>query len=253
VSAASGQPLAGRTVELRPRSEPRVYQATTDARGRYEFPVVESPADYRLVVLGGAGHQDHERDVHVTADMDALDAVLAAYAYGAVSGQLVNVDGEPVPDFDLVLRNAGSRSPNALVSTDEDGNFDIPTVPAGALVVASQSTPAILVEGLELQSGEQLHLPLVLDWGAHEIRGVVVDGQGRPLPASRIVMQWSHRADGVTTRTTRRTAADAEGRFAFSQLGPGPHALHIDAPGLATVVVNHDVSREGQELTVRLN
>lgn len=253
VESASGGPLAGRTVELRAQSAKTSYRATTDAKGRYAFPLVEAPADYRLVVPGDGGYRDHQRSVHVTADMGELDVVLAPYEFGAVSGQLVNLSGEPVPHFELVLRNMASRAPNALVSTDEDGQFELPAVPAGQLVVASQSTPAILVEGLELTAGGKLHLPLVLDWGEHEIHGHVVDERGRPVPASRILLEWSHREDGITTRSTRRTAADAQGQFAFSRLGPGPHALRVDAPGFAAVTVEHDVNRQGYDLTVRLN
>jgi hypothetical protein len=253
VLSDSGEPLAGRTVELRPESAPRSYKTTTDPRGRYAFSVVESPADYQLIVFGGASHKDHQQSLHVTADMGELDVVAEAYEFGEVTGQLVNLSGEPVPDFALLLRNSGSRQPNSVVSTDKDGNFKIPAAPVGKFVVASQSTPSILVEGLELKAGDKLHLPLVLDWGQHEIRGVVVDAAGNPVPASRIVLQWSHESDGITTRTTRRTAADTQGQFAFSQLGPGAHSLKIDGAGFPAVVVNHDVSRQGNNLTVRLN
>ncbi len=253
VLSDSGEPLAGRAVELRAQAAPRSYKATTDSKGQYAFPAVESGADYRLIVFGGAEHKDYQQPLHVTTDMDEQDVVVETYEFGQVTGQLVNLSGEPVPDFALVLRNTGSRKPNALVSTDEDGNFDIPAAPAGELVLASQSTPSFLVEGLHLTSGDKLHLPLVLDWGQDEIRGLVVDALGKPVPASRIVLQWSHQSDGITTKTTRRTAADAQGHFAFSQLGPGAHSLQVLAAGFPAVVVNHDVSRQGQDLTVRLN
>jgi hypothetical protein len=120
-------------------------------------------------------------------------------------------------------------------------------------VDASQSNPSILVQGLHLKSGDKLHLPLVLDWGDHEIRGIVVDGHGNPVPASRIVLQWAHQVDGITTRATRRTTADTQGHFAFNNLGPGPHSLQIDAPGFPTVDIDHDLSRQGYGVTVRLN
>lgn len=253
VYSDSGEPLAGRTVELRPRSAPQSYRAITDRWGQYTFPAVECPADYHLIVFGGTGYKDYQEPVHVTADMGELDVVAESYEFGEVTGQLVNVDGIPVPDFDLVLRNTGSRRPNTLVSTDQFGNFEIPAAPAGELVVASQSTPSILVQGLHLQPGDRLHLSLVLDWGEHEIRGIVVDARGNPVPASQIVLQWSHHADGITTKATRRTAADTQGQFAFSNLGPGPHSLRIDAPGFSPVAINHDLSRSGYGVTVRLN
>jgi hypothetical protein len=249
----SEEPLAGRAVELRPQSAQRTYSAITDRQGRYTFPVVESPADYQLIVFGGAGHKDYQQPVHMTVDADELDVVVQSYEFGEVTGQLVNLSGIPVPDFDLVLRNTGSRKPNAVVSTDELGNFEIPAAPAGEFVMASQSTPSIMVQGLHLKPGGKLHLPLVLDWGQHEIRGIVLDARNNPVPASRIVLRWSHQVDGITTKATRRTAADTQGQFAFSNLGPGPHSLQIDAPGFSTVDIDHDLSRQGYDVMVRLN
>lgn len=253
VYSDSGEPLAGRAVELRPSSTQQTYRATTDQQGQYTFPFLESPAAYRLVVFGGIDHRDHQQTLNLTADMAELDVVVESYEFGEVTGQLVNLNGVPVPEFELVLRNTGSRKPNALVSTDTFGNFEIPAVPAGELVVASQSTPSILVQGLRLSPGDKLHLPLVLDWGNHQIRGIVVDASGNPVPASRIVLQWSHEAGGITTSSTRRTAADTQGHFAFSNLGPGPHSLHVDAPGFRRVDLDHDLSRQGYAVTVRLN
>ena len=253
VYSDSGDTLAGRAVELRPQSAHRTYSATTDRHGKYTFPIVESPADYRLIVFGGAEHKDYQQPVHMTVDTAELDVVVESYEFGKVAGQLVNPNGEPVPDFDLVLRNTGSRKPNIVVRTDTYGNFEISAAPAGELVLASQSTPSILVQGLHLSPGGTLHLPLVLDWGQHEIRGLVVDARGNPVPASRIVLVWSHQVDGITTRATRRTAADAQGHFAFNNLGPGPHSLQIHAPGFFPVDIDHDLSRQGYDVTVRLN
>jgi hypothetical protein len=253
VYSDSGKPLAGRAVELRPQSAQQTYTAITDRQGRYLFPVIESPADYRLIVFGGAGHKDHQQPVKLTADTDELDIVVDSYEFGAVSGQLVNQNGEPIPNFEMVLRNAESRRPNALLSTDSNGNFDVPAAPAGDILLASQSTPSILIQGLHLNAGDRLRVPLVLDWGRHEIRGIVVDALGNPVPASRVVLKWSREADGVITRATRRTAADTQGHFAFSNLGPGPHSLRIDAPGFSAVDIDHDLSRQGYDLTVRLN
>jgi len=253
VYSDSGEPLAGRSVELRPLIAQRTYSTTTDRKGKYTFPMIESPADYHLIVFGGADHKDHQQPVYMTNDTAELDIVVESFEFGEVTGQLVNLNGVPVPNFDLLLRNSGSRRPNVLVSTDTLGNFEIPTVPAGEFVVASQSTPSILVQGLHLNPGDKLHLPLVLDWGEHEIRGIIVDAQDNPVPASRIILHWSHQADGITTRATRRTAADTQGHFAFSNLGPGPHSLQIRAPGFSSVFIDHDLTQQGYDVTVRLN
>lgn len=253
VTNADGDPLPGRVVQLRPLSERRIYRTTTSNEGAFSFPAVEAPADYRLIVSGAPDHEDIDRRIEVTVEHTYFDIEVEPFEFGEMSGQLVNLDGVPIPDFNLVLRNTASATPNAIVTSDADGRFRIPQAPAGDLVVASQSTPAFLVQGLHLEPGDEQHVAIVLDWGPHELRGVVVDRRGNPVPASRIVLSWTHEADGIRTRATRRTSSDANGHFTFSRLGPGAHALRVDAPGFEPVALNHDSSREGYELTVRLN
>jgi protocatechuate 3,4-dioxygenase beta subunit len=253
VTDTAGKPMPGRSIELRPLSAKQTYRTTTDREGQFKFPVLEAPADYRLLVTGGPGYKDFQRPVRLTADNPELPVVIAAYEFGKISGRLVNTNGEPVTDFDLVLRNSASLKPNAVVRTDKNGDFAIEAAPAGELVLASQSVPSMLVKGLHLDPGESMHLPLLLDWGVHEIRGTVVDASNNPVPASRVVLQWSHETDGITTNATRRTAADTRGNFAFSNLGPGPHLLRVDAPGHPAAAINYDLSRQGYEVTVRLN
>jgi len=253
IYSQSGEPLAGRTVELRPRAAQQKYTTTTDIQGNYSFPVIESPAEYRLTVFGGVDHKDYQQDIKMKADTAELNIFLEPYEFGEVTGQVVNQNGTPVADFGLVLRNISSRKPNAVIRTDDSGYFSIPAVPAGDLIMASQSAPSTLVQGIHLEPGDKMYLRLVLDWGEHEIHGSVVDTHGNPVPASRIVLQWSYQSDGVTTRATRRTAADTQGHFAFSNLGPGPHSLQIAAPGFPTVDIDHDLRLQGYDLTVRLN
>lgn len=253
VSSAQGSRLAGRIVQLRPAGRQLAYTAVTDRRGDFLFDSVEGGIDYRLQVGGGSDHEDYQEEVHVSWQEAKFDITLKPYDFGEVSGKLVNLDGAPVPGFHLTLRNRASAEPHALVSSDPHGNFVIPRAPAGELVFTSQSTPSMLVRGIRLDPDEALHVPVVVDWGEHEIRGLILDRRGNPVPASRIILKWSHREAGISSVATRRTAADAQGNFMFSQLGPGPHTLEITAPGHRLVTVAHDASRQGYELTVRLN
>jgi len=252
LTSSNGSPLSGKTVTLRPVAEQRIYRATTDAEGKFQFPAVEAPSTYQLTVSAGPDHKDYRQQVRITAAEAELSVIVEPYQFGEVSGTLVNLDGSPIPDFNMVLRNTASATANVELSSDADGNFTVPA-PAGELVIASQSAPSIVVRGVYLDPGDELHVPLIVDWGEHEIRGMVVDPYGNPVPASRIVLRWTHQTDGISSRTTRRTAADAQGNFHFSELGPGPHQLEIDAPGFRTASLRHDVSSQGYDLTVRLN
>ena len=248
-----GQPLAGRRVELRPKAGGQTQTTTTDEKGGYTFAFVEAPANYRLVVSGGSGFKDVKQDIAVTTTGKEFNVATERFETGAVVGQLVNQHGAPVADFEFLLKNVDSIEPNAVVRTDRLGNFKIPDAPAGDLVISSVSTPSVLIKGLRLEPGELIHVSMVLDWGDHSIRGQVVDSTGIPVPASRVVLNWSHREETLDMHTTRRTATDSEGRFAFSNLGPGPHSLKVDAPGFLSVDIDHDLIRQGYDLTVKMN
>ena len=96
-------------------------------------------------------------------------------------------------------------------------------------------------------------MDLTLDWGGHQIEGTVTDARGLPLPASQIILEWmSTSADGVSSSATRRTSSDIEGRFWFNSLGPGPHILKISAPGHLPINIEHDLTRQGYEVNIRL-
>ena len=253
VLSDGGEPVPFASVELGQVAGKQLLGVSTDADGRFEFPMVAAATDYQLTVSGDSRYHDFRRILRAEQKTDELAISLVAHEYGSIAGKVVNRNGEPVSDFDLVIKHAASIRPNAVVRTDDLGNFELTDAPAGSLTISSQSTPAIRIEGIELAAGGRLDLPVIVDWGSHELNGVVVDARGEPVPATRVVLRWTNHADGITTSATRRTAADAFGQFAFSNLGPGPHLLHIEAPGHPAADIEHDLGRQGYDLTVRLN
>jgi protocatechuate 3,4-dioxygenase beta subunit len=245
VTDSDGSPLAGRLVSLRQVGGQQSYRTMTDRRGRYSFDAVEAPVPYYLNVSGAPDHEDYRKRIDVTTHATRFDVAVEPFEFGTVSGRLINADGAPVSNFSLVVRHKASSSPNAIVSSDAAGNFRVMHAPAGELTVASQSSPSILVRGLRLEPGDELNVPLVIDWGDHELNGVIVDHNNNPVPAARVLLTWTRVADGITTTTTRRARSDAQGNFYFGDLGPGPHLLQIDSPGRRPVKVTHDISLEG--------
>jgi len=253
VTGADGVGLAGRTVQLQALGHRESYLVSTDENGEYLFPAVEAGLDYQMRVAGGPGFPDYTRHVRVDIDESEFDVVLQPFEYGEISGRLLNLDGAPVPDFELALRNSASTSPNAVVTSDNHGNFTIERAPAGEIFFATRASPSMIVRGVRLEAGDELDVPVILDWGEHEIRGLVQDRNGYPIAGSDVVLTWTHERDGVRSSSIRRTRSDAQGNFVFDALGPGPHRLEIDAPGRPALAVNYDASRQGYDLTVRMN
>ena len=253
VTNADGDPIAGRTVVLNASGEQSRYQAVTDRHGEYAFDVVNAPMNYRLSVDGAPAYADYQSEVRVTQVDYVFDVVMEPYRFGSLRGQILDRDGAPVPDLELALRNTASSKPNAIVRSDSTGHFAVSKVPAGDTMLASQSMPAILVRGVHVAAGFETNVDVIVDWGRHELVGTVVDRHGRAVPASRVQLRWSHKADGIETSITRRTATDSQGSFKFDQLGSGPFSLVVDAPGFTTAALDHDIGRDGYEVTVRLN
>jgi hypothetical protein len=253
----NGYEVSGVPVELRRQSAAQRDKVITDEEGRFSFPVIEAPAEYRLTVLGGSKYHDLKLPLETSATSPEqtanMELVVEPYDYGDLSGRIVNSNGAPVSNLELVLRNEMSRDPAAVLRTDENGNFAVTSVPAGKIVLSSESDPAFLVQGVGLVPGQNTSIPLTLDWGSHQLRGTVVDAYGNPVAASSVTLRWSQESEGITALSTRRTVADAQGHFAFNNLGPGPHSLQIKAPGRASIDVDHDLIRQGYLLTVRLN
>jgi protocatechuate 3,4-dioxygenase beta subunit len=248
-----GAALPGRLVQLQARGQRASYRVTTDEDGVFVFDAVEAGLTYQLAVRGGPGFPDYSRHVWIDVRESEFHVSLEPFSFGEVSGRLVNLEGAPIPDFTMTLRNAASRSPNAVLSSDGEGRFAVDRAPLGELYFSTRASPSMLVRGVRLEAGDELHVPLVLDWGQHEIRGLVVDRMGNPVSGSEITLTWSHDSDGLQSSSVRRTTSDAQGNFVFKALGPGPHRLQIESPGRPVMALNHDVREQGYDLTIRMN
>ncbi|MDH3673516.1 MAG: carboxypeptidase-like regulatory domain-containing protein [Gammaproteobacteria bacterium] len=252
-SSTTGLPLAGEVVQLySPRLKHR-YRTATDQAGTFLMRDVETGQDYRLLIRPKGEYQDYDqRNLRVTAAGLRLDLVLEALSVGRLTGHMVDVDGNPIPRFSLLLRSGTATSQWLRVTGDSQGYFVVDDVPAGALILRTSSTPLFTVSGIDLPGGDETQLALVLDWGTHAIHGRVVDSLGQPVPMSKITVSWVHQDNGVRSGSRRQTVADAQGYFRLDQLGPGPHTLHINAPGFDGARLDHDATEQGRELMVQL-
>jgi hypothetical protein len=250
---ANQNPIAGKIVQLRSVRLSQIYRARSDALGRFVMQGVEASDDYTLQIHGDERHQGYARDnLVVTLDGLELSIVLRQQETGVLLGQMIDLYGLPIPGFSLVLRSKDSPYASIRVTADDSGNFFVPNVPPGPLMLQTQSSPRLIVEGITLPPGSETFVPVVLDWGQHQIRGLVVDSNGNPVSASNIILRWSHKQDGVLSWSSRRTGADAQGRFRFERLGPGPHTVRIELAGFKPTSLDHDVTAQGYDLVVQL-
>ena len=253
VKGPKGDPAAGQRIQLSSAKLRQDYRVTTDADGKFMISNVEPGDDYRLSINARGNYKDYfQKDIKVTRHGTTLGIELEARDTGVLSGQMVNLFGNPIPNFSLVLNTKEISFYNRRVIGDGSGNFEVKQAPAGELRLRTNSTPYYTVEGIQLNAGAELQVPVVLDWGYDEIRGRVVNDNGYPMAVTNISLTWAHQANGIKSTSRRTAAADEQGNFRFTQLGPGSHRLSFNVAGYKPVSVNHDVAIQGSEVVVEL-
>jgi protocatechuate 3,4-dioxygenase beta subunit len=233
----------------------------TDEGGHYEFTGLPA-GTYRIAAskpgysLPSDGPGPLERgnggvmvDVDADDTRDRVDVTLRRWA--ALSGRLVDDDGEPVVDARVglvVTRYVGGRRRiagfNAMTATtDERGEFRIFAVPDGQyLLVASTPSVASELPGavptfypgtteaaagrfLRIAAGDDLRgldFPLELTRTA-TVSGSLVNAAGQPTTGGRFTLVSEA---AFATRVDARIEAD--GKFQFQNVPPGRYVIQAD-------------------------
>jgi uncharacterized GH25 family protein len=108
------------------------------------------------------------------------------------------------------------------------------------------------VRGLALKAGEETEADLVLDWGRHVLRGVVVDESGAPLAGAEVSLRWENDEEGTKSTSSRSTITDDAGRFSFSELGRGVHTVVVVEEQYRQAQIPHDVGSDPADLQIQL-
>lgn len=249
-----GKPVAGETVQLYSESARQRYTAVSGRRGEIRFPEVETSDDYMVSVRPADVYRDYVAlDVDIGVAGAELDIVLEPRAYGRLVGQMVNPEGLPVPSFSLWLRNPKAlNQPPRLVTGDPRGFFEIDRVEAGSLVFETRGSPHVSISGIRLAPGETRDVLLVLDWGNHQVAGLVMDNMGRPVSASELFVTSVRKDGGLRAHVVRRAVTDETGFFVVGQVGSGYHTIRVDSPGFQSTVIDHEVGRDSPDVIIRL-
>ena len=125
-----------------------MYEAITDQAGQFKVENVE-PGEYavRLERSGYAADPKAKRDktVRVVAGQDTKDLVFRMLAAAVISGKIVDLEGDPVPDVDVMAigSTGGATTANARAlmrgATNDLGEYRIADLSPGKFIV--QATP----------------------------------------------------------------------------------------------------------------
>jgi len=253
VRSAEGGPVADQRIRLSSGKARQSYRATSDEDGKFVITGVELSDDYMLSINAADAYEDYfQRNLKITEEGLTLSIELKVKDIGTLTGQMVDLYGNPISNFSLVLQTKKTSYYNARVVGDSVGVFMVENAPAGELRFRTKSNPYHRIEGILLAAGDEHDVQIVLDAGYDEIRGRVEDDRFNPVAVPNISLTWAHVQDGVRSTSRRNTAADEQGNFRFTQSGPGAHTLSINAPGFKSVRFNHDVAEQGSDVVVQL-
>lgn len=242
VDAATGEPVAGATVEVLPVG-PEAYLAVRHGRRAAavsgpdgSFRLGGVPLGRYLVRLEAEGRAALWRVEDVPA-LRLTDLGVLALGEGApLPGQLEDRQGLPVAGAELWLRDAAGEFPDPLAtaSSDGEGHFAFPAVAPGAYRLEARRGPRLLLaQGVEHPAGREL----ALSTAGVEVTGVVrqegVNQGGVTVSFSSLADGWEQRPIlqvstpegvlrwGVSSWFTV-TATATDGTFTLAEVPPGP-------------------------------
>jgi len=214
---------------------------------------VEVGDDYQLWAQAGSPFSDYvEQPVAVPREGLALPIVLEPAQTASLSGRMTDALGNSIPWLGLWLRGGDSAAAFGMINGDAEGFFQVEELQAGELRLQTYTSPYLTVSGIRLGAGEAGYIELTLDSGNLVLDGQVTDVRGAPIPGAEVSLSWSLQEGPLSSRSSRQATSGADGGFRCSGLGPGIHALSVQAPGFEGRWLEHDPLNDGAHVLVEL-
>jgi protocatechuate 3,4-dioxygenase beta subunit len=257
VTSADGEPLAEALVLLLPATGDEVLETRTGQDGRFDFARGEGGAraqgaSFDVLVV----HPGHAPWTALGVDAGTrLDVAMepGATVRGRVRGR---PDGRGIPRAELSLSDGSQerfgRTAQVFLS-DAEGSFRIDHAPSGELTLrvaaegrATREVPVATGGRAALSVGD-VWLPR-----GGSISGRVVDDDGEPLPAARVLLVAAERELGaqVERYPSQHVLTDAGGRFEILGATAGTrYHLFVDADGYAPASAGPLPLAAGEEIS----
>jgi uncharacterized GH25 family protein len=207
------------------------HDATTDSKGAYEV-VLEEPGEWGVFLSSSSTSSGR----HVTIPEGSSYELDFALPGGSISGRVLDVAGQPLPNAYVVLNmdastaELSSDAAGGWRATDASGRFRFEGLPSGTYALetegvrsSSQDPPTVgrvHKGGIVLADGAALtDIDLRLA-KAGTIEGLVLDPNGAPVSGANLFLR-GERGEMVSARYGPST--DSTGRFECTGLSPGTY------------------------------
>jgi len=254
LSDTEGRLVPGKILTMASSRLRTSYQAESDLKGKFIFKEVEPGKDYRLQIRPGSGYQDKDiNSLEVPGSGLNLDIVLDLMEQGELSGWMIDLNANPIPGFALNLHSRVVAGKSVRVVGDQQGFFSVHDFPVGDAVFSTNSYPVFSVQGIRVSPVPEEPIIVILDTGPHVLQGRVIDSLGEPVVAASVILTWTFSENNVqSSSSSRKTAADQNGKFVFTGLGPGLHRMQVSASGFHAAVLKIDVGAHPADILVKL-
>lgn len=248
VDARSGAPIAGARI-----GEGWTFRRSvrTDAAGHYRFPGIGETGVLELhVTADGYGKDQRARFPPVVDGIVTVDFALQPGR--TVRGRVIGPDGRPVPNAYVCavgneMGSSGQRHDWRSAHSDAFGRFELHDLIADLRHCLVTSAPGLANDVVDLPREEldtrELDVGDIRLAAPALVAGTVTDDQGRPVANVEVQLSGTNRdRDRLRAGSAlepesgwyvkqREGQTDADGRFAFGDLGAGDYALTALRPG----------------------
>ena len=264
-------------ISLRPDKQENGFElvATSDETGLFRFVDIE-PGSYNLIaekpgylpgLYGQIKYDDAESVLKVGAGENLKGVILRLFPASAISGQVVDADGDPAPGCNVLLwrQDARPKNSHARVAdqtvTDRNGQYRFGGLMPGTYFVSAEigaedppnSLDKILVDAsgkrtnlhdyrtffpstISIEAAQQIHLSPGQEYDGADIhaqRGPLFSVAGKLAGALGPLSQYAINisVDQLEGWTGKRGRLGADGSFNFSDIPPGKHRLTLTREG----------------------
>lgn len=229
---SDGKPIAGVTVRvdfqqrhLFLRASGFPLESRSDPEGLFRIQDVP-PGSVDLVAQAAgwqAGTVDG-LDLRAGEEKRGLEIVLSPAA--VLRGRVLAPSGRTLPHAQVLLAPADRQSGFHLSETDDEGRYELASLPPGLRTVeATHPDHGMVRRQVEVQVGDNA-FDISLEGGA-EVAGRVVDEHGAPVPGAQV---WLTSTGGLRPLSTM---SGSDGGFRFAAVADGGYLAGADKEGFA--------------------
>ncbi len=232
------------SVPLLPVSGEHVLGITTDEEGKFEIRGV-APGEIQVLCQ----HRDNApvlSEPHALRPRESLELSLVMPRGATIRGRVVDDRGFPQGDIIVELRAQDEHAPRMTLA-GPDGTFSFRGALGVVILTALPQGRSAARMRLEVASGPDVDVSLVLGDPSETLHGRVRDARGDPLADVHVRIRTL--SAGTPHRANTKTGDD--GTFSFEGLPAPPYRVEADHPGHALMRVEPVAStRDELEITL---